>query len=663
MRTLGLFALMLTLSLPLRLSAQLSPGPLARAHQSLEGAGKCASCHGVRREPMTQLCLGCHKEIRALIDKGRGLHARQAQQGKRECASCHPDHAGTGFAMIAWDEGSSSKFDHARAGWPLDGKHREAKCESCHATRYRVSPVAQLSPRKASAGWIGLETTCISCHREDDAHNGKLDLTCESCHNTTTWDEAPKFEHQKSDYPLTGKHADVECDACHLVKRLGLRSNEAGQPLPVFKPVPHRDCVSCHSDPHKGQMTAACSECHVTRGFSIIDKREFNHAATRYPLRGKHAWVGCEGCHGKNLTRKTPPFATCASCHSDPHRGEATIAGKAQDCASCHRVEGFTPATFTVAKHRQTAYPLEGKHASVACVSCHTPGPKIGTSVSVARMHIPFSRCSDCHSDAHAGQLDSRPKGPGCESCHAVVGFAPSTFSVADHAKLRLPLDGRHATTTCAACHASARPGLPAHPSTTSLGTAKVALTLASSCTSCHVDAHAGRFPVAASGSQLECTTCHTTTAFHPSTVDIARHNAFAFKLEGAHRAVSCAQCHSEMTTAHATSTLLLSARNVAKLPFAEQRTRCASCHETPHGTQFAARKDAGECAACHAVDAFAPASRFNHNRDASFKIEGAHAKVLCGACHQKKDGIVSYRGLSAKCESCHGSGVPRRPA
>jgi hypothetical protein len=117
------------------------------------------------------------------------------------------------------------------------------------------------------------------------------------------------------------------------------------------------------------------------------------------------------------------------------------------------------------------------------------------------------------------------------------------------------------------------------------------------------------------------------------------------------------------MSNVHATSTLLLSARGVGKLPFADRRTTCAACHETPHGTQFAARKDAGQCAACHSVDAFAPASRFNHDRDASFKLEGAHAKVVCGACHRATNGIVSYRGLSAKCESCHGNGVPRRPA
>jgi hypothetical protein len=283
---------------------------------------------------------------------------------------------------------------------------------------------------------------------------------------------------------------------------------------------------------------------------------------------------------------------------------------------------------------------------------------------------MPYARCADCHADAHAGQLATRTHAGACESCHAVTGFTPSTFTLAQHATLRLPLDGRHAAVQCSACHGAKRAGLPVHASK-SLGSANVAVTLDATCTSCHVDAHAGRFDRRATGAASRttgCVTCHTATAFHPSTIDIAAHDAFAFKLEGAHRAIACAQCHSAMATAtHAPNTLLLSARNVPKLPFGEQRTTCAACHETPHGKQFAARPDRGECAACHGVETFVPASRFDHNRHSSFELEGAHAKAACGACHtQTRDAtgtlITTYRGLSAKCESCHGGRVPGRP-
>ena len=668
MNALGRLALMLALALPLRLAAQISPGPLARAHASLEGASNCVSCHGVRREPMARLCVNCHKEIKWLIDRERGFHARVAKQTKMECASCHPDHAGTGFQMIEWEGSGPAKFDHLKAGWALEGKHKDEKCEGCHTARYRTSLAAELSPRKASAGWVGLETGCVSCHRDDDAHNGKLNVACGSCHDSDAWNTALRFDHQKSDYPLTGKHTDVECEACHLVKRLGLRTNEDGAPRPVFKPVPHRDCVSCHVDPHKGQLSGECSDCHVTRGFSIIDKREFNHSATRYPLRGKHASVSCDACHGKNLTSKKPAFATCTSCHTDPHKGEGTIAGKPQDCAACHRVESFAPSTFTVVRHRETVYALEGKHASVTCAACHRPTASGPRGTRVARLRMPFARCADCHADVHAGQLSARPNKGACESCHSVTGFAPSTFTLAQHASLKLPLEGRHAAITCGACHGAARPGLPPAGPVASLGAAKVALTLPAQCTTCHVDAHTGRFEAAGAVPLAgSCSACHTTTAFHPSAIDIARHDAFTFKLDGAHRAVACVQCHSTMRGNHASSTLLLNARNVPRRPFGEQRNTCGACHETPHGTQFATRKDQGECAACHSTDTFAPATRFDHNRQASFKLEGAHAKVACGACHTSgRDSrgapVTTYRGTSAKCESCHGGRNSGRP-
>jgi hypothetical protein len=65
---------------------------------------------------------------------------------------------------------------------------------------------------------------------------------------------------------------------------------------------------------------------------------------------------------------------------------------------------------------------------------------------------------------------------------------------------------------------------------------------------------------------------------------------------------------------------------------------------------------------------AFAPASHFDHDRDAAFKLSGAHARVGCAACHRRErtgapNGAtrVVYRPLSAKCESCHTARPPAR--
>ena len=130
---------------PARAEAQISPGPLARAHEKLEGSLQCATCHGAGgKTAMTAQCLSCHKEIAWLVQRQLGLHAKE---GKQACASCHPDHAGRDFALVSWGEGGPKRFDHRRAGWPLEGKHGKVECADCHKAEFRVSPAASLLKR------------------------------------------------------------------------------------------------------------------------------------------------------------------------------------------------------------------------------------------------------------------------------------------------------------------------------------------------------------------------------------------------------------------------------------------------------------------------------------------------------------------------------------
>ncbi len=646
---------------PAELRAQISPGPLARAHAQLEGALNCANCHGPKKSAMSASCQSCHREIGWLVERNRGYHATREARA-RDCASCHPDHAGADFALIAWPGGSKEKFDHRSAGWALEGGHREVECEECHAVEYRTSEAATLSKRKVGAGWTGLETTCASCHQDDDEHRGAIREKCDACHDSRDWKPAPKFSHDSTDYPLTGKHAEVECNECHLAKKLGIRTDAKGKPVPVYAPVPFQTCASCHEDPHRGRLSSRCADCHNTKSFESIEARTFNHRLTKYPLTGRHTRVSCEACHGKDLAKPNPAFDSCGSCHSDPHQGKAVLAGKPVDCASCHRVEGFTPSSFTVAQHASSPYPLEGKHAQVACAKCHPAVPAApGANVArVTRIRMPFNRCTDCHADEHGSQLATRGDKGACESCHAVAGWTPSTFTVAQHATLRLRLDGRHAEIPCGACHAAERPGLPVPAPAASLGKARVAVTLPrAACADCHVDPHAGRYerpgPTRVEGG---CAACHSATRFRPSLIDAAGHERFTFKLQGAHRAVGCVSCHEELGAVPATVTLVLSAKGVTRFPVVAPQVRtCATCHQNPHGDQFASRRDQS-CESCHGEDAFAPAPRFDHERGASFSLRGAHAKVPCASCHVPKQvggaPMTIYKPLSGKCESCH---------
>jgi hypothetical protein len=228
------------------------------------------------------------------------------------------------------------------------------------------------------------------------------------------------------------------------------------------------------------------------------------------------------------------------------------------------------------------------------------------------------------------------------------------------HAALRLPLEGRHAEVPCRACHGADRPGLPPAAPTQALGTAAVAVALASAdCASCHVDPHEGRYARAgARPLDGDCSACHTARAFRPSLVDEATHRRLGFELAGAHRAVSCAGCHEELLAPSAAATLLRSARGITRFPPPQRVSRsCAACHTNPHGSQFAAR-GTDRCETCHGIVAFAPATGFNHDRDASFRLQGAHASVACAKCHvaQTVAGVpmTVYRPLSGTCESCH---------
>ena len=138
--------------------AQISPGPLAQPHASLEGSLKCSQCHAGKKEEMPKACLACHKEIAALAQQNRGFHTRDRIT---ECASCHPDHAGRDFAMVSWPGGGpAERFDHRRAGWGLEQSHATAKCSACHAPKYRVSSVVALAPSRGGH-WTGLETRCV----------------------------------------------------------------------------------------------------------------------------------------------------------------------------------------------------------------------------------------------------------------------------------------------------------------------------------------------------------------------------------------------------------------------------------------------------------------------------------------------------------------------
>jgi hypothetical protein len=431
------------LSVSIPASTQISPGALSRAHQTLNGATDCTSCHELSTGKPTFRCTACHGEIGSRIAARKGLHASyNIEPGSSlECISCHSEHNGEDFVLLKFDVKS---FDHRRAGYALEGKHSGLACNRCH-TADRVAPGERstIKVKNLNRTFLGLSPNCSSCHQ--DQHKGRLGSDCLRCHNFDDWKTVSvgKLDHSQTRYPLTGLHAQVTCQKCHTPDRGG---------KPRYTGMAFAKCTDCHSDPHRDGFERTCESCHSTASWNRISTTALNegldHSKTKFALLGKHASVECVQCHVDGDFKKPLAFQRCMDCHKpDPHGGQFSKRVGGGECASCHTLEGFKPSTFGVKEHAATSYPLEGKHAAVPCAQCHIPKGR-GTLYK-----IKFQSCTDCHSDAHAAQFGAAPYSNRCERCHSLQRFQPSTFSMARHQETRFPLTGSHKAIVCGDCH------------------------------------------------------------------------------------------------------------------------------------------------------------------------------------------------------------------
>jgi hypothetical protein len=246
-------------------------------------------------------CTKCHLDARTIAD---------LQSAPQDCYSCHQQADahngafGTDCAAChnpaSWEDAT---FDHNLSAFKLEGEHAEVKCESCHKNNV----------------FKGTPTDCFSCHQQDDEHNGQFGTDCAACHTPNDW-EGASFDHTRSNFPLTGAHTQVECDACH----------KNGQ----FKGL-DTTCLSCHAEPveHAGQFGTDCVACHSTNAWSPAT---FNGKHT-FPLdHGESGTVACATCHPSTYTTYT-----CYGCHE---HNESNIASEHREegisdfgnCVECH---------------------------------------------------------------------------------------------------------------------------------------------------------------------------------------------------------------------------------------------------------------------------------------------------------------------------------------
>jgi hypothetical protein len=636
-----LFGMALALCFCTVAQAQISPGPLSRGHQQLEGLAKCTSCHALATATRGFKCLECHAEIRRRVETKSGFHGRafKSSAGETDCRRCHQEHKGQTTPLIRLDR---QKFDHlAQTGFALVGKHAQQKCEKCHvAARIPTAARPEIKQKDLNRSFLGLSRACTACHK--DEHQGQLGADCLRCHTQDSFKPAPGFKHADTHFPLTGLHQTEACQKCH--------GPRPGQETAQYKGLSYSGCQSCHTDPHRGafqevKFRGSCENCHNTNGWKNNSPgTEFNHATTKFPLAGKHEAVVCAKCHKSTDFRRPVPHERCQQCHEDPHAGQFARRAAGSDCSSCHDVTGFKPTRFDRETHRHSAFPLEGKHEALACKECHMPEGR--DAVYITRKLA----CPACHADRHGGEFAAVPHKNQCDQCHTSAGFQATTFSVARHAETQFALIGRHASVTCDKCHkplaasgttlalAPVREGTPATvPRQYHFAT--------QTCISCHTDPHQ---------TKLACETCHTPEQW--KAVRPFEHSTTRFKLEGTHLEVKCVQCHKAPEPRVGEAAKVGGAQVTAD--FSKTPNQCLGCHtaKDAHAGQFNSRPEE-DCAQCHTAVHW-NGDNFNHDKT-SFILNQVHRNVECAKCHkdQRKVGVKMvrvYRGTPAECTKCH---------
>ncbi len=362
--------------------------------------------------------------------------------------------------------------------------------------------------------------------------------------------------------PWNASSMDERCLTCHQAIAVEKENPQALHGA-IYRRNPDVSCRECHTE-HKGPQSPLTHMSiqdfpHETIGFSL---------ATHQQKQGGEAFT-CQDCHNQGLT--SFDTASCESCHRQMN--VAFMGQHVQEfgsaCLACHDGSDRFGKAFV----HTASFPLQGKHATVACAQCHS-----GVRQAADFKAAPTS-CFACHQadDPHQGRF-----GTSCETCHTPNGWKPAAF---DHNLAAFKLTGKHQQVACESCHQNGVfKGTPMQ------------------CSACHGkdDPHQGQMP--------QCETCHTTDGWKPVNFD---HNATLFPLTGAHGRVACRNCHQT-------------------LAFKGTPTQCVACHQKdePHQGRFGTN-----CALCHSTTAWKPAT-FDHNLT-QFPLTGAHARVSCEGCHQ----------------------------
>ena len=433
-------------------------------HASSEVKGnKCAQCHGEHfgrdfkiinfdkdsfdhnlsgfklvGKHSTIKCVDCHKPalIHQKISKRKDGNTYLGLG--TECLSCHEDYhqntLSTNCTSCHNQEAfkPAPEFNHAKTKFPLVGKHQSVDCAKCHKLEERNGKKFQQFAGVAFA-------RCTSCH--EDVHKNKFGNDCLKCHNQFSFQEVKQlgtFNHDRTDYPLRGKHINVDCKKCHT----------SGN---YTKALKFNRCSNCHADYHNKQfakngVSPDCAECHSVQGFSPSSYGIERHNQSDFPLEGAHMATPCLACHKTGEKWNFGNMGSrCIDCHDNIHKNymDARYIPNG-DCKACHSVNEWSEIKFD---HNTTDFALLGKHNQVTCRECHF---RQGTKTKpIQQFKWEKQVCTNCHTDIHFAQFKVNGKND-CLRCHTNTNWKPEKF---DHNNARFKLDGKHEGLACAQCH------------------------------------------------------------------------------------------------------------------------------------------------------------------------------------------------------------------
>ena len=176
----------------------------------------CKECHTTENytDPIDfAQCMDCHDDYHEGEFMENGVSP--------DCIECHSLEAG-------FEETTYTVEMHAKTDFALEGAHLATPCFECHLEKEK---------------WVfrDIASECIDCH--DDIHDAQFLVAgvndCARCHDPENW--YPRlFDHDNTEFPLEGRHAEVDCASCHQTYQ------KADKSIVEYK-IKRYECVDCHT--------------------------------------------------------------------------------------------------------------------------------------------------------------------------------------------------------------------------------------------------------------------------------------------------------------------------------------------------------------------------------------------------------------------------------